>query len=96
MATFRQYMNYSASLIGQKVTVPTNPYGGQCVAYVDHLTRWATGNKYSLSYTNAIDLLARARANGFQVFYNDGKAKGDTSVFENVVATLEKLIGRKE
>ena len=27
---------------------------------------------------------------------NYGKAKGDTSVFENVVATLEKLIGRKE
>lgn len=73
MATFRQYMTYAASLLGQKVTVPTNPYGGQCVAYVDHLTRWATGNKYSLSYTNAIDLLARARANGFQVFYNDGK-----------------------
>ena len=27
---------------------------------------------------------------------NYGKAKGDTSVFENVVTTLEKLIGRKE
>ena len=27
---------------------------------------------------------------------NYGKAKGDTSVFENVVATLEKLIGGKE
>ena len=100
MATFRQYMTYAASLLGQKVTVPTNPYGGQCVSYVDHLTRWATGNKYSLSYTNAIDLLARARANGFQVFYNDGKAQpqpgdiwvtrtyshiyGHTGIFESV------------
>ena len=73
MATFRQYMTYAASLLGQKVTVPTNPYGGQCVSYVDHLTRWVTGNKYSLSYTNAIDLLARARANGFQVFYHNGQ-----------------------
>ena len=27
---------------------------------------------------------------------NYGKAKGDTSVFANVVTTLEKLIGRKE
>ena len=27
---------------------------------------------------------------------NYGKAKGDTSVFANVVITLEKLIGRKE
>ena len=45
----------------------------QCVAYVDHLTRWATDNRYNLAYTNAIDLLAKARANGIQVFYNDGK-----------------------
>ena len=27
---------------------------------------------------------------------NYGKAKGDTSIFENVAATLEKIIGRKE
>ena len=27
---------------------------------------------------------------------NYGKAKGDTSVFENVATTLEKLIGRKK
>lgn len=27
---------------------------------------------------------------------NYGKAKGDTSIFANVTATLEKLIGRKE
>ena len=27
---------------------------------------------------------------------NYGKAKGDTSVFDNVTATLEKLIGRKK
>ena len=100
MATFRQYMTYAASLLGQKVTVPTNPYGGQCVAYVDHLTRWATDNEYNLAYTNAIDLLARARANGFQVFYNGGKSQpkpgdiwvtrtyshpyGHTGVFETV------------
>ena len=70
------------------------------MSYVDHLTRWATDNKYSLSYTNAIDLLARARANGFQVFYNDGKNQpqpgdiwvartyshiyGHTGIFESV------------
>ncbi|MGO4935900.1 phage holin family protein [Collinsella sp. Sow4_D11] len=27
---------------------------------------------------------------------NYGKAKGDTTIFENVTTTLEKLIGRKE
>ena len=45
------------------------------MSYVSHLTRWATDNQYNLAYTNAIDLLAKARANGFQVFYNDGKAQ---------------------
>ena len=73
MKTVHSFLLYSASLLGQKVLEPTNPYGGQCVAYVSHLTRWATDNKYNLAYTNAIDLLAKARANGFQVFYNDGK-----------------------
>jgi hypothetical protein len=100
MKTVHSFMLYSASLLGQKVLEPTNPYGGQCEAYVSHLTRWATDNKYSLSYTNAIDLLARARANGFQVFYNDGKNQpqpgdiwvtktyshiyGHTGIFESV------------
>ena len=73
MKTVYSFLLYSASLLGQKVTVPTNPYGGQCVSYVDHLTRWATDNRYNLAYTNAIDLLAKARANGIQVLYNDGK-----------------------
>lgn len=73
MATTLQFLTYAGSLLGQKVKEPTNPFGGQCVAYVSHLTRWATGNRYNLAYTNAIDLLAKARANGFQVFYNDGK-----------------------
>ena len=100
MKTVHSFLLYSASLLGQKVLEPTNPYGGQCVAYVSHLTRWATDNRYNLAYTNAIDLLAKARANGFQVFYNDGKAQpqpgdiwvtrtyshpyGHTGVFESV------------
>ena len=43
------------------------------MSYVSHLTRWATDNQFNLAYTNAIDLLSKARANGFLVFYNDGK-----------------------
>ena len=73
MKSVYSFLLYSASLLGQKVLEPTNPFGGQCVSFVSHLTRWATDNKYSLSYTNAIDLLARARSNGFQVFYNNGQ-----------------------
>ena len=73
MATQQELLNYAESLLGQKVTVPSNPYGGQCVSYVDHLCRWATDGKYTLSYTNAIDLLSRAKTNGFSVFYNNGQ-----------------------
>lgn len=73
MATQQEFLIYAGSLLGQKVEDPTNPYGGQCAAYVSHLTRWATGNKYNLAYTNAIDLLSKARANGFAVFYNNGQ-----------------------
>lgn len=72
MATITELLNYAKSLIGKKVTVPSNPYGGQCVSFVDHLTRWSTGGKYNLSYTNAIDLLSKARSNGFEVFYFNG------------------------
>lgn len=72
MATITDLLNYAKSLIGKKVTVPSNPYGGQCVSFVDHLTRWATDGKYNLSYTNAIDLLSKARSNGFEVFYFNG------------------------
>ena len=72
MATVTELLNYAKSLVGKKVTVPSNPYGGQCVSFVDHLTRWATNGEYNLSYTNAIDLLSKARANGFDVFYFNG------------------------
>lgn len=72
MATITELLNYAKSLVGKKVTVPSNPYGGQCVSFVDHLTRWVTDGKYNLSYTNAIDLLSKARANGFEVFYFNG------------------------
>lgn len=72
MATITELLNYAKHLVGKKVTVPSNPYDGQCVSFVDHLTRWATDGKYNLSYTNAIDLLSKARANGFDVFYFNG------------------------
>lgn len=72
MATVTELLNYAKSLIGKKVTVPSNPFGGQCASFVDHLTQWATGGKYNLSYTNAIDMLSKARSNGFEVFYFNG------------------------
>lgn len=56
------------SKIGQKVTVPTNPYGGQCVALVDRIVQELTDK--NMSYTNAIDCLKKAQSNGFQVIYD--------------------------
>ncbi|HEL1838370.1 TPA: LysM peptidoglycan-binding domain-containing protein [Streptococcus suis] len=56
------------SKVGQKVTVPTNPYGGQCVALVDKIVQELT-NK-NMSYTNAIDCLKKAKSNGFTVVYD--------------------------
>lgn len=73
MVTVQEAIKHAESLVGLRVTVDTNPYGGQCVAFDDHETRWATNGRYNLAYTNAIDLLAKAAANGFQVFYNDGR-----------------------
>lgn len=56
------------SKVGQKVTVPTNPYGGQCVSLVDKIVQELTDK--DMAYTNAIDCLIKAKANGFQVIYD--------------------------
>ncbi|MDK7057667.1 peptidoglycan-binding protein LysM, partial [Streptococcus agalactiae] len=53
------------SKVGQKVTVPTNPYGGQCVSLVDKIVQELTDK--DMAYTNAIDCLTKAKANGFTV-----------------------------
>lgn len=56
------------SKVGQKVTVPSNSYGGQCVALVDKIVQELTDK--NMSYTNAIDCLEKAKSNGFQVIYD--------------------------
>ncbi|MCS4487544.1 N-acetylmuramoyl-L-alanine amidase [Streptococcus sciuri] len=56
------------SKVGQKVTVPSNPYGGQCVALADKIVQELTDK--NLSYTNAIDCLKKAKSNGFPVIYD--------------------------
>lgn len=53
------------SKVGHKVTVPTNPYGGQCVALVDKIVQELTDK--DMAYTNAIDCLKKAQSNGFTV-----------------------------
>lgn len=56
------------SKVGQKVTVPSNPYGGQCVSLVDKIVQELTDK--NMAYTNAIDCLTKAKSNGFTVIYD--------------------------
>lgn len=62
--------DYAYSLLNKRVTVPYNPYGGQCVSFVDHLSTHFTGK--NLAYTNAIDLLEKGKSQGFKVTYFTG------------------------
>ncbi|HFI0306318.1 TPA: N-acetylmuramoyl-L-alanine amidase [Streptococcus suis] len=71
MTTVNDVVSYSLSLVGRKVTVPTNPYGGQCVALIDHIMQHLTGGKLNMAYTNAKDCLVRAKKLGLPVVYND-------------------------
>lgn len=71
MTTANEVVNYSLSLVGRKVTVPTNPYGGQCVALIDHIMQHLTGGQLNMAYTNAKDCLVKARKLGLPVVIND-------------------------
>lgn len=69
MTTAQDVVAYAKSKLNQKVTVPTNPYGGQCVAFIDHIVQHFS-NK-NLAYTNAIDCLKKAKSQGLEVIYNN-------------------------
>lgn len=69
MTTAQEVVAYAKSKLNQKVTVPTNPYGGQCVAFIDHIIQHFS-NK-NLAYTNAIDCLKKAKSQGLEVIYNN-------------------------
>ncbi|MGG8343440.1 CHAP domain-containing protein [Streptococcus uberis] len=66
MATNQDVANWALTKSGQRLSVNTNPYGSQCVVFPDLAARTFTGK--NMSYTNAIDLLSKASANGFEVF----------------------------
>lgn len=71
MATALAVVDYSKSLVGQKVKVKTNPYGGQCVALIDHIVQHFTEGEMNLAYTNAKDCLVKAENEGMEVIYNN-------------------------
>lgn len=81
MTTKYQVASYARSLVGQKVTVPTNPYGGQCVALIDHIMQHFTDGKLNMAYTNAKDCLDRAKKKGLEVIYYNGTNVPDVGDF---------------
>ena len=78
MVTRFEWLSKARSLLNQKVIVATNPYGGQCAAFVDFMVRWGTGGNghtggtKNLAWTNAIDLLVTASRMGLKIHYFSG------------------------
>ena len=67
MTSKTQLLNTLDSLVNQRVTVPTNPYGGQCVALIDNVLQYQGLFNLDFSYLNAIDGLSRAESLGLKV-----------------------------
>lgn len=67
MTTKTQLLSTLDSLVNQRVTVPTNPYGGQCAALIDYVLQYAGLFNFDFSYLNAIDGLDRAESLGLKV-----------------------------
>lgn len=75
MTTQRQLLDKLDSLVNQRVTVPTNPYGGQCVALIDNVLQYQGLFDLNFGYVNAIDCLYRAAQLGLKVTYFNGSNK---------------------
>nr|DAS71592.1 MAG TPA: lysin [Bacteriophage sp.] len=72
MTTQRQLLDTLNSVVDQRLTVPTNPYGGQCVAFIDNILQYQGLYNLNFSYLNAIDGLDRASILGLRVTYFNG------------------------
>ena len=40
MTSKTQLLNTLESLVNQRVTVPTNPFGGQCISLIDYVLQY--------------------------------------------------------
>lgn len=67
MTSKTQLLNTLESLVNQRVTVPTNPYGGQCISLIDNVLQYQGLFNLDFSYLNAIDGLSRAENLGLKV-----------------------------
>lgn len=67
MTTQKQLLDKLESVVNQRLTVPTNPFGGQCVAAIDRILQYEGLYHLDFSYVNAIDCLDRAANLGLKV-----------------------------
>jgi putative phage-associated cell wall hydrolase len=72
LTTQRQLLDTLNSVVNQRLTVPTNPYGAQCVAAIDNILQYQGLYNLNFSYLNAIDGLDRASLLGLKVTYFNG------------------------
>lgn len=72
MTTQKQLLDKLESVVNQRLTVPTNPFGGQCVAAIDRILHYEGLFNLDFSYVNAIDCLDRAASLGLKVTYFNG------------------------
>lgn len=71
MTTPDQIISLADSWVGQKITDPTNIFGGQCTTLVNQLMKRTTNDAYNLNWTHAKDGLTKAASQGLEVIYND-------------------------
>lgn len=72
MTTRKQLLDKLESVVNQRLTVPTNPFGGQCVAAIDRILQYEGLYHLDFSYVNAIDCLDRAANLGLKLTYFNG------------------------
>lgn len=93
LVTQQEFLRIAKSKINQKVTVDTNPFGGQCISYIDACIREATNGAKNMAYTNAIDGLSKARQLGYEVFTSGAPQPGDVYVISTSKAQQGHTFG---
>lgn len=72
MTTQKQLLDKLESVVNQKLTVPTNSYGGQCVAAIDRILQYEGLYHLDFGYVHAINCLDRAANLGLKVTHFNG------------------------
>lgn len=93
LVTQNEFLAIAKSKLNQRVTVDTNHYGGQCVAYIDACIREATNGAKNMAYTNAVDGLTKAKQLGYEVFTTGAPQPGDVYVIATSLAKQGHTFG---